>query len=76
VPRYGVSRSRSLWALAVLSTSLAWSLAAGRPGTSSEGLVYLLFEGGTEGMYSGIHLARFNLAWVLEGEATAPSSPP
>ena len=41
------------------------SLAAGRPGTPSQGLVYLLFEGGPDGMYSGIHLARFNLAWVL-----------
>jgi hypothetical protein len=33
-------------------------------------MVYLLFEGGPDGMYSGIHLARFNLAWVLEGETT------
>jgi sialidase-1 len=46
------------------------SLAAGRPGTPSEGMVYLLFEGGPDGMYSGIHIARFNLAWVLAGEAT------
>ena len=40
------------------------------PGTPSEGMIYLLFEGGPDGMYSGIHLARFNLAWVLEGETT------
>jgi sialidase-1 len=46
------------------------SLAAGRPGTPSEGLVYLLFEGGPDGMYSGIHLARFNLAWITAGEKT------
>jgi sialidase-1 len=46
------------------------SLAAGRSGTPSEGLVYLLFEGGPDGMYSGIQLARFNLAWVLDGEPT------
>lgn len=47
------------------------SLAAGRPGTPSEGLIYLLFEGGADGMYSGIQLAKFNLAWVLAGEPTA-----
>jgi hypothetical protein len=46
------------------------SLASGRPGTTSEGMIYLLFEGGPDGMYSGIRLARFNLAWVLEGETT------
>ena len=46
------------------------SLASGRPSTPSEGMIYLLFEGGPDGMYSGIHLARFNLAWVLEGETT------
>ena len=38
------------------------SLNAGRPGTSSEGWLYLLFEGG--------YLARFNLSWLLEGEKT------
>ncbi len=46
------------------------SLAAGRPGTASDGMVYLLFEGALDGMHSGIHIARFNLAWVLEGEPT------
>ncbi len=52
------------------------SLAAGRPGTPSEGLVYLLFEGGPGGMYSGLQLARFNLAWVLEGEPTGDGEAP
>lgn len=49
------------------------SLASGRPGTKTEGLIYLLFEGGTDGRYSGIHMARFNLPWVLEGK---PSEKP
>jgi sialidase-1 len=35
------------------------SLAAGRPGTASEGWIYLHFEGG------GTQVARFNLSWVL-----------
>ena len=40
------------------------SLDAGRPGTKSEGKIYLLFESG------GGKVARFNLGWLLEGEAT------
>lgn len=43
------------------------SLTAGRPGTPSEGWIYLHFEGGPQ---SGSHVARFNLSWLLEGEAT------
>lgn len=46
------------------------SLCAGRPGTPSEGWIYLLFEGGQRGPYDGGWIARFNLSWVLEGEAT------
>ncbi len=42
------------------------SLAVGRPGTPSDGLIFLQFEGGPEGMYSAIQLARFNLAWLTE----------
>jgi len=47
------------------------SLSAGRPGTKSEGWVYLFFEHG-EGkeQYAGGSVARFNLAWLLEGETT------
>jgi hypothetical protein len=41
------------------------SLGVGRPNTASEGLIYLLFEGGQEGMYSGVQVAVFNLAWLL-----------
>jgi sialidase-1 len=44
------------------------SLVAGRPGTASEGLIYLLFEGGPDGRYSAMRVARFNLSWILEGE--------
>lgn len=40
------------------------SLNAGRPGTKSEGWLYLHFES------SGSKIARFNLAWLLDGERT------
>jgi sialidase-1 len=43
------------------------SLAAGRPGTPSEGRIYLHFEGGPDG---GSQVARFNLSWLLAGEPT------
>jgi sialidase-1 len=41
------------------------SITAGRPGTPSEGWIYLHFES------SGSKVARFNLSWVLEGTLTA-----
>jgi sialidase-1 len=43
------------------------SMASGRPGTPSEGMIYLLFEGGPGGQYSAIQMARFSLAWILGG---------
>ena len=46
------------------------SLNAGRPGTKSEGWIYLLFEGG------GARLARFNLSWLLGGEKTGDGDVP
>ena len=46
------------------------SLAAGRPGTPSEGTIYLMFED------SGAKVARFNLAWMLEGEPTGDGEVP
>lgn len=49
------------------------SLAAGRPGTPSEGWIHLQFEGGPGG---GCHVARFDLAWVLEGEETGDGEVP
>ncbi|MEM0967857.1 MAG: sialidase family protein [Verrucomicrobiota bacterium] len=41
------------------------SLASGRPGTPSEGWIYLHAES-----KPGSKIARFNLRWLLEGEAT------
>jgi sialidase-1 len=49
------------------------SLNAGRPGTPSEGWVYLFFEGGPHG---GGTLARFNLSWILAGEKTGDGELP
>ena len=49
------------------------ALASGRPGTASEGWVYLHFEGGPQG---GSTIARFNLAWILKGEATGDGKVP
>jgi hypothetical protein len=53
------------------------SLAAGRPGTASEGWIYLQFEQG-EGnqQYAGCQLARFNLAWLLAGQPTGDGDVP
>jgi len=47
------------------------SLTAGRPGTSSEGTIYLHFES-----KGGSKLARFNLSWLLEGDKTADGAIP
>ena len=49
------------------------SLTAGRPGTRSEGWIYLHFEGGPSG---GSQVARFNLSWLLAGEPTGDGSIP
>ncbi|MGA0845016.1 MAG: exo-alpha-sialidase, partial [Luteolibacter sp.] len=49
------------------------SLSSGRPGTASEGWIYLLFEGGPEGAGS---MARFNLSWLLDGEPTGDGKVP
>ena len=49
------------------------SLNAGRPGTPSEGWVYLQFEGGPGG---GAQVARFNLSWVIGGEPTGDGELP
>ena len=47
------------------------SVTAGRPGTSTEGTVFLHFEGN-----GGSTMARFNLAWVLEGKSTGDGEVP
>jgi sialidase-1 len=49
------------------------ALNAGRPGTPSEGWIYLLYEGGAAG---GGTICRFNLAWLLKGEPTGDGSIP
>ena len=49
------------------------SLSAGRPGTASEGWIYIHFEGGPTG---GSQVARFNLSWLLNGAPTADGSVP
>ena len=52
------------------------SLTAGRPGTPSEGWIYILTEGGKEHRYESGYLARFNLSWLLEGGDTGDSELP
>jgi sialidase-1 len=52
------------------------SLTAGRPGTPSEGWIYAGTEGGKEHRYAGVHLARFNVSWLLEGETTGDGTVP
>lgn len=52
------------------------SLVAGRPDTVSQGGIYLLFEGGADGRYSAMQVARFNLSWILAGERTGDGEVP
>ena len=40
------------------------SMTSGRPGTITEGMIFHHFEGGPKG---GSAVARFNLAWILDG---------
>lgn len=42
------------------------NLGIGRPGTSNEGKIYLLFEGGSEHHNEAINVAVFNLSWILD----------
>ncbi|MCH2179847.1 MAG: glycoside hydrolase [Mariniblastus sp.] len=49
------------------------SMNVGRYGTPSEGWIYLHFEGGPKG---GSNVARFNLAWLLDGELTGDGEVP
>ena len=62
--------------LVYASPSAYSSLVAGRPDTPSEGLIYMLFEGGPDGMYSAMQVARFNLSWILGGERTGNGDVP
>ncbi len=47
------------------------SMTAGRPGTVSDGWIYLLYEGS-----GGGRIARLNLAWLLKGEPTGDGEAP
>jgi len=61
------------WPLKRLVTENAFaysSLDAGRPGTPSEGWIYLHYEGG------GSKVARFNLSWLMGGEPTGDGTVP
>jgi len=61
------------WPLKRLVTEGAFaysSLTAGRPGTKSEGWIYLLSEG------AGGQMTRFNLSWLLAGEKTGNGGVP
>lgn len=49
------------------------SVAVGRPGMPSAGWIYLLYE---HDPFKGAHFARFNLAWLLEGQATGDGAIP
>jgi sialidase-1 len=49
------------------------SLNVGRPGTPSAGWIYLLYEGGAQG---GGTFCRFNLSWILAGQATGDGELP
>jgi sialidase-1 len=52
--------------------SFAYSaLTAGRPGTKTHGLIYLHYESG-----GGSKVARFNLSWLLQGQATGDGQVP
>lgn len=51
------------------------SVAAGRPGTPSAGMIYLMYEMYGEGE-GGAEMARFNLAWLLDGTKTGDGDVP
>jgi len=44
------------------------SLAAGRPGTPSEGWIYCFLEAGDIHRYAGARVARFNLNWLVNNK--------
>ncbi len=50
------------------------SLTAGRPGTPSEGWIYLFFDVHAE--RDPLRVARFNLSWLLQGESTGDGTIP
>jgi sialidase-1 len=54
------------------------NLAVGRTGTPAAGKIAIILEGGPKGPHSAVHVASFNLAWLLDGRdvsAFLPASP-
>jgi len=52
------------------------SMTVGRPGTPSEGWIYILLECGKKHRYGGGSLGRFNLTWLLKGKKTGDGELP
>ena len=54
------------------------SLTCGRPGTTSEGWIFLHFEGGSNAKSSegGSYVVRCNLSWILNGGTTGDGKVP
>ncbi len=52
------------------------SVNAGRPGTASEGWIYVQMEAGKKHRYEEAYVARFNLSWLLKGEKTGDGEVP
>lgn len=52
------------------------SLNVGRTGTASAGWIYCQMEAGKKHRYQGSQAARFNLSWILQGEATGDGELP
>jgi len=47
------------------------NLGVGRSGTSSQGKIFLLFEGGPKGSHAAVQVVSFNLSWLLDGREIA-----
>jgi sialidase-1 len=47
------------------------NLGLGRTGTSSQGKVYLIFEGAPTGPHEAVQVVSFNLSWLLDGRDMA-----
>jgi hypothetical protein len=62
--------------LVFAGTSGYSTLGVGRPGTPSEGLIYVLFDGSEDGESWGIKVAACNLSWLLSGEKTGHGNVP
>jgi sialidase-1 len=50
------------------------NLGVGRPGTPGEGKIFLNFEGGEKNCYEAVHVAVFNLSWLLNGRELREAS--